>query len=455
MNDSKYNILENRNIIIAVIGVIVVVLILVLIFSIIPSKKENKVDTWVTKLTQANPENLQDGYSIEYNNTIYNLPKYNENDYYIEETSIDKNSLYGDSIYIINDDVIPIIDLSSNSTRLIYKGENLPDKFKLMKVQFDDYLASGLILDDDNLVKEIKTDEFSDDIIGFKCDVLTPDTAEIINNRVMIKSNNSPTKLSFTKGTIYKEVEVKNISGYGKIINTLLEDEYFKDIELTKNSYGYIKIGDKEKTLDTGYYILYNTDKFDNENLESNRLLIKIKNNDLNEESPSYIDAKNQYEIINKEINYINLKQELNLKNIKGKLPKNTKVYYPIFSKTDSNSEVTNIVKLESVDKSINTTNDYYFDITGTTVFNNTRYYYGTLVFSSADTKNTNEISIDIAIDSDSYSKYLDNSTQYIKSLGENNKDINQINSSDSIDTFKGFKSITYDNKNNKIEKIL
>lgn len=471
MNEIIDKIIENKKIVIGVFIAIFVVLILVIIFSSFSDKKKVEQKTWITTATPISKDKLLDGYSLENNGIIYDLPKYDAKDYYIDETCIGEK-MYGNNIFIFNDQIIPILDLSNDSTKLIYKGESLPDSFKLMKVEFSDNVVAGLILDDNHIVKEILSDEFSEDIIGFKCAILTPDTAEFKENRIEIKNTDTTTKLSFTKGTLYKEIEVKNVAGFGNIVHTLLEDEYFKDIEVTKESYGYVKIGNKEKSLDTGYYILYNTDDFRDEEgkgLPKNRLLIKIKNSDSSSDSVNTQDARNQLEIIKKQISFIEIKKKLNLDGkISGKLLKGTNIYYPIFeknefkdkdgNKTDSNeTKYRSSTKFANIDKISTTSVDYYFDIVGTATFNDKRYYYGTLVLTENNEaeRKTSDINIEIAIDSDSYLKYLENSYEYIKLLKSENNDIKQINSVQHIKDFTGFKSITYDKNRNAIEKIL
>lgn len=369
--------------------------------------------TWKKNIVPVTVNSLEEGYYVKDGNNFYEMPRVSEKDMFKITNSSYK---IGDVMYILDDSKIPVIDLDQNTTNLVYKSEDLP-KGDLKVINLETVV--GITLDENDVVKTIINPSLSNEYVGYTCKILSEDNAKIENNDVIVDttSSNKTVKLAFLKGTIYKEVEVKQIIGKGIILNPYIEGNITEDMTITKDSYALVE-NLKDYQIPTGYYLI-----------DGYVFRINQSSNVINEDAD--LDMENQVKNIENYNNYSDIKKELNITDI---LPKDITVYNEV-RKYDENDKKHETFT-STLGESVKLQNNYYcenlvFNPNDSVILSGQRFYRGTI--KVGDTKN-NYYNVYLLIDEENIETYYSLLEEYYeKTDSQVKKESEQIDKTEFI----------------------
>ncbi len=416
-------ILEDRNkVILLILGIVAVFAIIWIITVIVINfnfrNKKAKAPAWVSAATSVTQAGITDGYYVRENGAFYPIPKIDDKEiFYFSGQNMN-------SVYIINDNKIPILDISTSSSNYIYKGEVLPDNYNLKNLSIYSNYSTGIILNDENVITDFIGTAYDKNYVGYKCEILTPDSLKISDNEVYITDTTKQMKVAFIKGTLYKEFVVSSGFIKGDIYEPYCNGKQFTNLEITKNSYANVLLTE-EKYLSTGYYIFEKSDR--------ERYIVKLYNSD-----ESIIAISNNDKILQLNL----LKKQKELKKLQSEKKINLKFmiksgisFYPV-TYTQNNKKITNY-KIAGLGNKLKLDNDYVFEYKSTQVYGNTRYYLGTVTLKS---KEKNAV-IDVAISYEDYIAcydYLDYRVNTYVEDKDKDKNDESLNSISDLGKFKG-----------------
>ena len=423
ITDKVEDLLDDKRKLVIVIASVIAGIIIIWLLSIIiknviiasQKAKEPVLEPWETVAASVPENEIGNGYFVRKNGKFFPAPLIDNK----EKLFMNKSS-----VYITDEKLIPILDISTSDTNFIYKSETLPYNYSLKYLYINKNYSTGIILDSNNVITSFIGTNFDKKYVGWTCNILTPDTLKVENNEVYVIDEKSPMKVAFVKGTLYEEFNISSGFIKGDIYNPLCNGKQFVNLEITKSSYANV-ILTTEKYLPTGYYLFTN---------DNNNYLVRLYNSDETITDVVNNDVKRQYDEIIKsnQISQIQTNKKLSLEFL---IEKQT-WFYPVVYTEDSKTY--NDYKIESIGDRIKLDKDYIFELKSTQYYDNERYYLGTVTLTSKE----RSVSINVALKYDDYITCLDYLDYRINTYVEpdkNDKNKVEYNSIDDLENFKGF----------------